>query len=131
MPRRPPRRAAPRPPWPVVRCAAAAVHAVYIPAAVVGLAGALAGRARPPARPRSPLILASLTVVAGLLGLLDAIIPERSQTLLAHLAPGVHPLARSLEGPSARALLYVAVLSLLSGLVVLLAARLTPRTVRP
>jgi lysyl-tRNA synthetase, class II len=88
--------------------AAAAVHAVYIPAAVVGLAGALAGRARPPARPRSPLILASLTVVAGLLGLLDAIIPERSQTLLAHLAPGVHPLARSLEGPLALALLYVA-----------------------
>jgi lysyl-tRNA synthetase, class II len=88
--------------------AAAAVRAVYVPAAVVGLAGALAGRARPPARPRSPLILSSLTIVAGLLGLLDAIIPERSQTLLAHLAPGVHPLARSLEGPLALALLYVA-----------------------
>ena len=88
--------------------AAAAVRAVYVPAAVVGLAGALVGRARPPARPRSPLILASLTVVAGLLGLLDAIIPERSQTLLAQLAPGVHPLARSLEGPLALALLYVA-----------------------
>ena len=88
--------------------AAAAVRAVYVPAAVVGLAGALIGRARPPERPRSPLILASLTLVAGLLGLLDAIIPERSQTLLAQLAPGVHPLARSLEAPLALALLYVA-----------------------
>jgi lysyl-tRNA synthetase class 2 len=88
--------------------AAAAVRAVYVPAAVVGLAAALVARARLPARPRSPFILASLTVVAGLLGVLDAIIPERSQTLLAQLAPGVHPLARALEGPLALALLYVA-----------------------
>jgi lysyl-tRNA synthetase, class II len=88
--------------------AAAAVRAVYVPAAVVGLAAALVGRARPPARPRSPFILACLTVIAGLLGLLDAVLPERSQTLLAQLAPGVHPLARALEGPLALALLYVA-----------------------
>jgi lysyl-tRNA synthetase, class II len=88
--------------------AAAEARAVYIPAAVVGLAAALVGHARPPARPRAPIILASLTVAAGLLGVLDAIIPERSQTLLAQLAPGVHPLARSLEGPLALALFYVA-----------------------
>lgn len=88
--------------------AAAAVRAVYIPAAVVGLVAALVGRARPAARLRTPTILASLTVFAGLLGLLDAILPERSETLLARLAPGAHPLARSLEGPLALALLYVA-----------------------
>jgi lysyl-tRNA synthetase, class II len=88
--------------------AAAAVRAVYIPAAVVGIVAALVGRARPTARLRTPVIFASLTVVAGLLGLLDAILPERSETLLARLAPGAHPLARSLEGPLALALLYVA-----------------------
>lgn len=88
--------------------AAAAVRAVYIPAAVAGLAGALVGRARLPERPRAPVLLASLTVAAGLLGLLDAILPEHSETLLTKLAPGVHPLARALEGPFALALLYVA-----------------------
>jgi lysyl-tRNA synthetase, class II len=88
--------------------AAAAVRAVYVPAAVVGLVAALVGRAGPTSRPRTPVILASFTFVAGLLGLLDAILPERSETLLARLAPGAHPLARSLEGPLALALLYVA-----------------------
>jgi lysyl-tRNA synthetase, class II len=88
--------------------AAAAVRAVYIPSAVVGLVVALVGTSRPGKRPRAPIVLASLTVVAGLLGLLDAIIPERSATLLMRLAPGAHPLAHSLEGPLALAILYVA-----------------------
>ena len=88
--------------------AAATVRAVYIPAAVVGLVAALVGRARSSPRPRTPIVLAWLTVFAGLIGLLDAILPERSETLLAGLAPGAHPLARSLEGPLALAILYVA-----------------------
>ena len=88
--------------------AGATVQAVYIPAALAGLAGALLGCARPPTRPRAPILLAWLTVGAGLIGVLDAMFPQHSETLLERLAPGARPLALSLEGPLALALIYIA-----------------------
>jgi lysyl-tRNA synthetase, class II len=88
--------------------AAAGVHAVYVPAALAGLAGALLGRSRRPAHPQAPVLVASFVAAAGLLGVVDALFPEHSRTLLAVLAPGARPLARSLEGPLGLALLSVA-----------------------
>jgi lysyl-tRNA synthetase class 2 len=87
---------------------AAGVHAVYVPAALAGLGGALLGRSRRPAHPQAPLVLAGFVAAAGLLGLVEALFPEHSRTLLAVLAPGARPLARSLEGPLGLALLCVA-----------------------
>src|SRR5690242_9195272 len=46
--------------------AAGSVHAVYIPAMLAGLAGALLGRARKLTRSRAAVVLASLVAVAGL-----------------------------------------------------------------
>ena len=88
--------------------AAATVQAVYVPAALAGLAGALMGSDRRPRHSRAPAILASCVAVAGLLSLFDAFLPEHSRTLLDVLAPGARPLARSLEGPLGFALLAVA-----------------------
>src|SRR3989440_5350164 len=56
--------------------AAAGRQAVYVPAALAGLAGALAGRARWTTRSRSPLVLAWLVGAVGMLGVLDAVLPE-------------------------------------------------------
>jgi lysyl-tRNA synthetase, class II len=84
---------------------AAAIRAVYVPAALAGLAGATLTGARRPPRPRAPVILAALVAATGLLGVLDALVPEHGQTLLATLAPAERPLARSLEGPLGLALL--------------------------
>jgi lysyl-tRNA synthetase, class II len=87
---------------------AGGIHAVYVPAALAGLAGALLGRGRRRAHPQTPLLLASFVAAAGLLGLVEALFPEHSRTLLSVLAPGARPLARSLEGPLGLALLSVA-----------------------
>jgi lysyl-tRNA synthetase, class II len=87
---------------------AAGVHAVYVPAALAGLAGALLGRGRRTAHPQAPLVLAACVGAVGLLGVVEALFPEHSRTLLAVLAPGARPLARSLEGPFGLALLSVA-----------------------
>src|SRR5205823_498648 len=74
--------------------AAAGLRAVYLPAVIAGLAGALGGRARRTSHPRAPLVLAWFTAAAGVLGIIDAILPEHRHTLLAELAPErVHPLA--------------------------------------
>src|SRR5918912_3888477 len=45
--------------------AAAAVNGVYLPPVIAGLAGALGGRARTCARPRSPVVLAWFVAAAG------------------------------------------------------------------
>ena len=50
--------------------AAATQKAVYLPALLAGLAGALCGRARASERPRSPLVLSWFVAAAGLLLLL-------------------------------------------------------------
>src|SRR5207253_6135003 len=51
--------------------AAAGKEAVYLPAVLAGAAGALAGRARTSAKPRSPLVLAWFVAATGLLGVLE------------------------------------------------------------
>src|SRR5207253_130277 len=56
--------------------AAAQQEAVYLPAVLAGAAGALAGRAYSPVRPRSPVVLAWFVTAAGLLGVLDAVLPH-------------------------------------------------------
>jgi len=88
--------------------AGAEARAVYIPALLAGFAGALMGRVQVRSRPRAPVVLAWFVAAAGLLTLLDALLPEYSGTLLGHLAPSARPLARGLAGPLGLALVYVA-----------------------
>src|SRR5919201_3580100 len=89
--------------------AAAHTRAIYLPALLCGLAGALMGRGRESASPRGPLLLGWFTAAAGLLGLVDAILPEHRHTLIAAFAPErVHPLASALVAPLALALLTAA-----------------------
>ena len=61
--------------------AAAGQKAVYLPATLAGLAGALGGRARTGLRPRSPLVLAWFVAAAGALGVIDAITPAGRKRL--------------------------------------------------
>src|SRR5213593_5078797 len=65
--------------------AAAGRQAIYIPAALAGVAGALAGRPRASGRARSPLVLAWFVAAAGLLGLLDAVLPNQRHALIGGL----------------------------------------------
>jgi lysyl-tRNA synthetase, class II len=89
--------------------AAAGRQAVYIPAALAGLAGALAGRHRASARPRSPLVLSWLVAAAGLLGVLDALLPDQRHALIGTLAPErVHGVSTALVAPLGFVLLVVA-----------------------
>jgi lysyl-tRNA synthetase class 2 len=88
--------------------AAAELSAVYLPAALAGIAGALLVRERRPTRGRAPRLVAWFVAAAGLLAVLDALLPEYGRTLLGDLAPGARPLARSLEGPLGVVLLAVA-----------------------
>jgi hypothetical protein len=80
-----------------------------LPAAVLaGAAGALGGRARRCARPRSPLVLAWFVAAAGILGVLDAVLPDQRQPLIASLAPEhVHGVSEALVAPLGLALLVV------------------------
>jgi lysyl-tRNA synthetase class 2 len=89
--------------------AAASLRAVYLPAALAGLGGALLGRPRASSSPRAPFVLAVAVTVTGLVGVLDAVLPERPNTLLQTLAPErVHPLASALVAPLGLALVLVA-----------------------
>ncbi len=89
--------------------AAAAQKAVYLPAVLAGLAGALCGRARTSERPRSPLVLAWFVAAAGLLGMLDAILPNNRGALIAALAPEhVHGVSEALVAPLGLALVVAA-----------------------
>ena len=89
--------------------AAASLRSVYLPAVLAGLGGALLGRPRRTASPRAPLLLAVAVAVTGLVGVLDAVLPERPDTLLQTLAPErVHPLASALVVPLGLALVLVA-----------------------
>ena len=89
--------------------AAASLRAVYLPAALAGLGGALLGRPRATSSPRAPFVLAVTVAVTGLVGVLDAVLPERPNTLLQALAPQrVHPLASALVVPLGLALILVA-----------------------
>lgn len=88
---------------------AAALRAVYLPAALAALGGALVGRPRRSLRPRAPLVLAVAVAVTGAVGVLDAVLPERTSTLLQALAPErVHPIASALVAPLGLALVLLA-----------------------
>jgi lysyl-tRNA synthetase, class II len=88
---------------------AASLRAVYLPAVLAGLGGALLGRPRSTASPRAPLLLAAAVAVTGLVGVIDAVLPERPGSLLQTLAPErVHPLASALVAPLGLALMLVA-----------------------
>src|SRR5438094_10166155 len=85
--------------------AAAGRTAVYLPAVLAGAAGALGGKARKSARPRSPLVLAWFVAAAGILGVLDAVTPDQRQPLFASLAPEhVHGVSEALVAPLGLAL---------------------------
>jgi lysyl-tRNA synthetase class 2 len=89
--------------------AAATLRAVYLPAALAGLGGAIAGRPRSTTKPRAPLVLAAAVTAAGFVGILDGVLPERQGTLLQALAPErVHPLASALVAPLGLALVVLA-----------------------
>jgi lysyl-tRNA synthetase, class II len=88
--------------------AAAGRTAVYLPAVLAGAAGALGGRARKTARPRSPLVLAWFVAAAGILGVLDAVTPDQRPLLFNSLAPEhVHGVSEALVAPLGLALLVV------------------------
>jgi len=88
---------------------AASLRAIWAPALLAGLAGALVGRARESERPRAPFVLAWAVAIVGGLGVLDAVLPGRRIVLLSSLVPErVHPLASALEAPLGLALMLVA-----------------------
>ncbi len=89
--------------------AASAIRAVWLPAALAGLAGALLGRTHTSARPRAPIVISAFVAATGLLGMLDTILPEHHETLLARLAlERVHPITHALVAPVGLALVVVA-----------------------
>src|SRR5689334_4125461 len=89
--------------------AATGQKAVYVPALLAGIGGALGGRARTSGRPRSPLVLAWFVAAAGLLGVIDAVTPDRNTALIAGIAPEqVHGISEALVAPLGLALLVAA-----------------------
>jgi lysyl-tRNA synthetase class 2 len=89
---------------------ASQLRATWIPAVLAGLAGAVLGRRREQSRSRAPFLLACLVSIAGLLGVLDAILPAHGHhSWLVTLAPErVQPLTRAVAAPLGFALLYAA-----------------------
>ena len=89
--------------------AAGQARAVYAPALLAGLGGAMCGRPRSSARSRMPLVLAWGVAAAGALGLADSLLPSDDRTFVSTLAPNaVRPVTTALVGPLALALLLVA-----------------------
>ncbi len=85
------------------------LRAVYLPAALAGLGGALLGRRRETSEPRSPLLIASLVAATGLISVIDGILPAHHHALLAGLSLArVSPVASALVAPLGFALLLVA-----------------------
>jgi lysyl-tRNA synthetase class 2 len=88
---------------------AAAEQAVVLPAVLAGIAGALLGRVRTSARPRAPLPVAWLVAAVGVLGVVDAVLPQHRRSLVTALDPEhVHALSKALVAPLAVALLLAA-----------------------
>jgi lysyl-tRNA synthetase class 2 len=89
--------------------AATGQTAVYVPAILAGIAGAAGGRARTSGRPRSPLVLAWFVAAAGILGVIDAVTPDKRAPLIGALAPEhVHGVSQALVAPLGLALLVAA-----------------------
>src|SRR5262249_34970358 len=88
---------------------AASEQAVLLPAALAGIAGAVAGCSRPTVRPRARLVLACLVAAVAFLAVMDAIFPQHPRSLVTALAPAhVHGLSKALIAPLAVALLVTA-----------------------
>jgi lysyl-tRNA synthetase class 2 len=89
--------------------AATRINAVWLPALLAGLAGALLGRHHSFVRPRAPLVLSILVAGAGIVGVLATILPVHDRSLIERFAPEqVHPLAHALVAPLGFALVVVA-----------------------
>ena len=87
---------------------AAQLRAVYLPALLAGLAGALFGRSRTGGA-RAPLVLSWLVAAVGLIGVVDAILPRDTKGLLESLAPqALLPVTSALAAPLGLVLLVVA-----------------------
>jgi len=89
---------------------ASKLRAVYVPAALAGLGGALTGRRDRGSQRAGATFLAVAVAAVGVLGVLEGTLPHHGRSLVDSLAPaGVHPVLRSLVAPA--------------GLVLVLAAR--------
>src|SRR5262245_24156954 len=87
---------------------ASGLGAVYLPAVLAGLAGALLARDRG-SRPRAPFVLACLVGAAGVLDVLDGTLPARSEGFVEQLAPqAVHPFTVALVAPVGLVLILLA-----------------------
>jgi lysyl-tRNA synthetase, class II len=85
------------------------IRAVSLPALIAALGGAIWGRERSTSSSRAPLLLAWGVAAAGVIGLVDALLPAHDRTLVSGLAPdAVRPVTSALVGPLALALLVVA-----------------------
>ncbi len=89
---------------------ASQLRATWIPVVLAAFGGALFGRERSSARSRAPFLLAWFVAAAGVIGIVNAILPSHGHhSLIAALAPGrVRPLTKALAGPLGFALLYTA-----------------------
>jgi lysyl-tRNA synthetase class 2 len=88
---------------------AAIEQAVFWPAALAGLGGAILGRKRSDSSPRSPRVLGWAVAAVGLLGVLDAVLPQHRRSLFAGFAPeAAHGLSKGLVAPLSIALLVAA-----------------------
>ena len=89
--------------------AAARMPAVYLPAALAGLAGALLGRKGGLDRQLAPLTLAALVATVGAVDMFVAIVPEYESSALEQLAPhAVKGITTLLVAPIGLALLVIA-----------------------
>ena len=89
--------------------AATGQTAVYLPAVLAGVAGAIGGRARAAGQARSPLVLAWFVAAVGLLGVIDAVTPDRRAPLINALAPEhIHGVSEALVAALGLALLVTA-----------------------
>ncbi|HEY5059644.1 MAG TPA: phosphatidylglycerol lysyltransferase domain-containing protein [Gaiellaceae bacterium] len=89
--------------------AAAAEQAMVIPSVLAGIAGALVGRPRSSAQPRSRLVLAWIVAGVALLAVLDALFPEHRRSLVVGFdAAHVHGITKALVAPLAAALVVTA-----------------------
>jgi lysyl-tRNA synthetase class 2 len=84
---------------------ASQLRATWIPVVLAALAGALVGRTRSSVRPRAPFLLAWCVAAAGLIGVVNALLPSHGHSLLTALAAS-HPLLKALAGPIGVALIY-------------------------
>jgi lysyl-tRNA synthetase class 2 len=88
---------------------AASEQAVAIPAILAGVAGALLGRSRRPARPRAHVVLTWIVAGVGIFAAFDAVFPEHRRSLVTALDPAhVHGLSKALVAPLAGALVVAA-----------------------